>query len=125
LPAEAYKEMVRSIVAKYPHFQIIGTTLREVTSGLLNNWSSIIYCDGTFYQSKKYDNLEIEDRIGGGDGFCSGVMYGLLNGLPTQECVEMGAVHGALLQSTRGDTSMVTMEEIRYVMNGGSARIKR
>lgn len=125
LPPEAYKEMVRSIIAKYPHFQIIGTTLREVTSGLINNWAAIMYCDGKFYQSKKYDRLEIEDRVGGGDGFCSGVMYGLLNGLSPQECVEMGAAHGALLQSTRGDTSMVTMEEIKYVMNGGSARIKR
>lgn len=125
LPSEAYKEMVKSIIAKCPNFQIIGTTLREVTSGLLNNWSAIMYYDGKFYQSKKYDNLEVEDRVGGGDGFCSSVIYGLLNGLPPQECVEMGAAHGALLQSTRGDTSMVTMEEIKYVMNGGSARIKR
>ena len=125
LPAEAYREMVKSVVAKYPHFQIIGTTLREVTSGLINNWSAIMYYDGKFYQSKKYKNLEIEDRVGGGDGFCSGIMYGMLNGLPPQECAEIGAAHGALLQSTRGDTSMVTMEEIQYVMSGGSARIKR
>ena len=125
LHVEVYKEMVKSIIAKNPHFQIIGTTLREVTSGLLNNWSAIMYYDGKFYQSKKYENLEIEDRVGGGDGFCSGIMYGLLNGLAPQECVEMGAAHGALLQSTRGDTSMITMEEIKYVMNGGSARIKR
>jgi 2-dehydro-3-deoxygluconokinase len=125
LPAEAYKEMVKSIIAMHPNFKIVGTTLREVTSGLLNNWSAIMWYDGKFYQSKKYDHLEIEDRVGGGDGFCSGVIYGLLNGLPVQECVEMGAAHGALLQSTRGDTSMVTMEEIKYVMNGGSARIKR
>jgi 2-dehydro-3-deoxygluconokinase len=125
LPAEAYKEMVKSIIAKYPHFQIVGTTLREVTSGLLNNWSAIMYYDGTFYQSKKYENLEVEDRVGGGDGFCSGIMYGMLNGMTPQECVDMGTAHGALLQSTRGDTSMVTMEEVREVMNGCSARIKR
>jgi 2-dehydro-3-deoxygluconokinase len=116
---------VKSVITKYPHFQIIGTTLREVMSGLLNNWSAIMYYDEKFFQSKKYDNLEVEDRVGGGDGFCSGIIYGLLNGLPPQECVEIGAAHGALLQSTRGDTSMVTMEEIKYVMNGGSARIKR
>jgi 2-dehydro-3-deoxygluconokinase len=125
LPAEAYKEMVKTVIAKYPHVQMVGTTLREVTSGLLNNWSAILYYDGMFYQSKKYNNLEVEDRVGGGDGFCSGMMYGLLNGMPPQECVEMGAAHGALLQSTRGDTSMVTMEEIKHVMSGGSARIKR
>ena len=125
LPAEAYKEMVKTVIAKYPRVQMVGTTLREVTSGLLNNWSAIMYYDGKFYQSKKYANLEIEDRVGGGDGFCSGLMFGLLTGMPSQECVEMGAAHGALLQSTRGDTSMVTMEEIKYVMNGGSARIKR
>jgi 2-dehydro-3-deoxygluconokinase len=125
LPVEAYKEMVKDIISKYPHFKIIGTTLREVTSGLINNWSAIIYYDGIFYQSKKYDNLEIEDRVGGGDGFCSGIIYGMLNGMTPQECVELGAAHGALLQTTRGDTSMITMEEIKYVLNGGNARIKR
>jgi len=125
LPAEAYKEMVKQIIAQYPRIQIIGTTLREVTSGLLNNWSAIMYSQGKFYQSKKYSHLEVEDRVGGGDGFCSGMIYGMLHGLPPEECVEFGAAHGALLQSTRGDTSMVTMEEIRFVMNGGSARIKR
>ncbi|MCX6120875.1 MAG: sugar kinase [Ignavibacteriales bacterium] len=125
LPVEAYIEMVKSIVAQYPRFRIVGTTLREVTSGLLNNWSAIMYSDGIFYQSRKYENLEVEDRVGGGDGFCSGIMYGMLNGMTPQECVELGAAHGALFQTTRGDTSMVTMEEIKYVMNGGSARIKR
>jgi Sugar kinases, ribokinase family len=68
---------------------------------------------------------KIEDRVGGGDGFCSGFIYGLLHEMTPQECVEKGTAHGALLQSTRGDTSMVTMAEIKYVMNGGSARIKR
>jgi 2-dehydro-3-deoxygluconokinase len=125
LPVDAYKEMVKQIISQYPHFQIVGTTLREVKSGLLNNWSAIMYSQGKFYQSKKYENLEVEDRVGGGDGFCSGIIYGMLNNLPPEECVELGAAHGALLQSTRGDTSMVTMEEIRHVMSGGSARIKR
>jgi len=125
LPVEAYKEMVTSIIEKYPHFKIVATTLREVTSGLMNNWSAIMYYDGTFYQSKKYNNLEVEDRVGGGDGFLSGLIYGFSHGMKPQECVEMGTAHGALLQSTRGDTSMITVEEIKYVMNGGSARIKR
>jgi 2-dehydro-3-deoxygluconokinase len=125
LPVEGYKEMVEKVVKAYPSVQAVGTTLREVVSGLVNNWSAIMYYDGTFYQSRKYENLEIEDRVGGGDGFCSGFVYGFLHGMTPQECVEMGAAHGALLQSTRGDTSMVTMEEIKHVMGGGTARIKR
>ncbi len=125
LPVEGYKKMVEKVVKTYPHIQAVGTTLREVVSGLINNWSAIMYYDGEFYLSKKYMNLEIEDRVGGGDGFCSGMVYGFLNSMSPQECVELGAAHGALLQTTRGDTSMVTMEEIKHVMGGGSARIKR
>ncbi len=125
LPIEGYKKMVEKVVATYPHIRAVGTTLREVVSGLVNNWSAIMYYDGQFYASRRYENLEIEDRVGGGDGFCSGFVYGLLHGMNPQECVEMGAAHGALLQSTRGDTSMVTMEEVKHVMGGGSARIKR
>jgi 2-dehydro-3-deoxygluconokinase len=125
LPVEGYKKMVEKVVKAHPSVQAVGTTLREVVSGLVNNWSAIMYYDGTFYQSRKYENLEIEDRVGGGDGFCSGFVYGFLHGMTPQECVEMGAAHGALLQSTRGDTSMVTMEEIKHVMGGGTARIKR
>ncbi len=125
LPIEGYKKMVQQVVKAYPHLQAVGTTLREVVSGLVNNWSAIMYYDGVFYSSRRYENLEIEDRVGGGDGFCSGFVYGLLHGISPQECVEMGAAHGALLQTTRGDTSMVTMEEIQHVMGGDSARIKR
>ncbi len=125
LPVEGYKRMVEKVVQSYPSVSAVGTTLREVGSGLVNNWSAIMYYDGAFYESRKYENLEIEDRVGGGDGFCSGFIYGLLHNMHPQECVELGAAHGALLQSTRGDTSMVTMEEVMYVMKGGSARIKR
>ena len=125
LPVEGYKRMVEQVVAKFPHIQAVGTTLREVVSGLVNNWSAILYYDGQFYQSKRYEGLEIEDRVGGGDGFCSGTMYGFLNGMTPQDAVEMGAAHGALLQSTRGDTSMITLDEVKHVMKGGSARIKR
>jgi 2-dehydro-3-deoxygluconokinase len=125
LPVEGYKRMVERVVKTYPHIRVVGTTLREVVSGLVNNWSAIVYSDGRFFESRRYVNLEIEDRVGGGDGFCSGFVYGMLHSLSAQECVDMGAAHGALLQSTRGDTSMVTMDEIRHVMGGGSARIKR
>ncbi len=125
LSMEGYKKMVGKVVQAYPRLYAVATTLREVVSGLVNHWSAIAYCGGNFYQSRRYENLEVEDRVGGGDGFSSGFVYGLLHGMPPQECVEMGAAHGALLQSTRGDTSMVTMEEIRHVMAGGSARIQR
>lgn len=117
--------MVQKVVSTYPHIAAVGTTLREVSSATINNWSAIVYYDGRFYESRKYEGLEIEDRVGGGDGFSSGLIYGLLSGLQPQECADLGAAHGALLQSTRGDTSVVTVEEIRHVMNGGNARIKR
>ena len=125
LPVEGYKNMVQKIVKTFPNIRAVGTTLREVVSGLVNNWSAIMYYDGKFYESRKYEGLEVEDRVGGGDGFCSGFVYGLMHGMSPQECVELGTAHGALLQSTRGDTSMVTMEEVKHVMGGGSARIKR
>jgi len=125
LPVEAYKRMVSKIVAAHPNILAVGTTLREVTSGLVNNWSAIMWLGGNYYKSRAYSGLEIEDRVGGGDGFSSGLIYGLLSGQTPQQCVEMGAAHGALVQSTRGDTSMVTLEEIKHVMEGGGARIRR
>ncbi len=125
LPLEGYKGMVERVAKAHPHIQAVGTTLREVVSGLVNNWSAILFCDGRFYHSRVYEKMEIEDRVGGGDGFCSGLVYGMLHDLTPKECVEMGAAHGALLQTTRGDTSMVTLDEINHVMGGGSARIKR
>lgn len=125
LPIESYKNMVRRVVTTFPNIKIVATTLREVQSGLLNNWAAILYAEETFYESRRYEHLEIEDRVGGGDGFCTGMIYGLLHGMPYQACVEMGAAHGALAQSTRGDTSMVTLDEVMHVMKGGSARIQR
>ncbi len=125
LDTSAYKGMVEKVVKAYPHIQVVGTTLREVKSGLVNNWSAILYAEGKFYESRRYDNLEIEDRVGGGDGFSSGFAYGFLNGKSAQECVDLGAAHGALLQTTRGDTSQIDLEELIHVFKGGSARIKR
>ncbi len=120
-----YKEMVERVIKTYPHLQVVATTLREVKSGLLNHWAGILYTQGKFYQSRRYEDLEIEDRVGGGDGFSSGLAYGFLTGLAPQEIVEFAVAHGALLQSTRGDTSQVSLEEVRHIMKGGSARIKR
>lgn len=125
LPVESYKRMVERVVETYPNVKAVCTTLREVKSGLLNNWSGILWYDGAFYDARRYEALEIEDRVGGGDGFSSGIAYGFLSGMNPQDVVNFGAAHGALLQSTRGDTSQVDLEEVMHVMGGGSARIKR
>jgi 2-dehydro-3-deoxygluconokinase len=125
LDTSAYKRMVEKVVKMYPHIRVVGTTLREVKSGLVNNWSAILYAEGKFYESRRYENLEIEDRVGGGDGFSSGFAYGFLNGKTPQECVDLGAAHGALLQTTRGDSSQIDLEELTHIFKGGSARIKR
>jgi 2-dehydro-3-deoxygluconokinase len=125
LDTSAYKKMVENVVKAYPNVKVVGTTLREVKSGLVNNWSAILYVDGKFYESRRFDNLEIEDRVGGGDGFSSGFAYGFLTGKTPQECVDLGAAHGALLQTTRGDSSQIDLEELTHVFKGGSARIKR
>jgi 2-dehydro-3-deoxygluconokinase len=125
LDTSAYKKMVERVVAKYPNIQVVGTTLREVKSGLINNWSAILYHDGKFHESRLFKDLEIEDRVGGGDGFASGFAYGFLTGMSPEDCVNLGAAHGALLQSTRGDSSQITREELMHVFKGGSARIKR
>ena len=127
LPIDAYKKMVKKVAKDYPNLKVIGTTLREVTSGLLNNWSAILYWaeTDTFYHGPEFKNLEIEDRVGGGDGFASGFAYAFLSGKDPQTAVNLGTAHGALLQSTRGDTSQITLAELNHVAGGGSARINR
>lgn len=125
LPIDSYKRMVEKVVATFPGVQAVCTTLREVKSGLVNNWSGILWYDGKFYESRRFENLEIEDRVGGGDGFSSGIAYGFLTGMHPQDIVDFGASYGALLQTTRGDTSQVDLAEVRHVMRGGSARIQR
>jgi 2-dehydro-3-deoxygluconokinase len=127
LPIESYKAMVRKVAGDYSNLKIVGTTLREVVSAGVNNWSAILYnaADDTFYQGPEFDGMEIEDRVGGGDGFASGFAYAFLNGASPQEAVNLGTAHGALLQTTRGDTSQITLKELQHVAGGGSARINR
>ena len=96
----------------------------------INDWSAIMWVRGSegggkFYDGPHYENLEIEDRVGGGDGFASGFTYGFLTGKSPQECVNLGVAHGALLMSTMGDSSQITLEELIHIAGGGSARIKR
>lgn len=125
LPIDQYKRMVEKVVETYPNIQAVCTTLREVKSAQINSWGGILWYEGQFYESIRFEELEIEDRVGGGDGFSSGIAYGFINGLSPQEIVDFGAAHGALLQSTRGDTSQLTLSEVKHVMKGGSARIIR
>jgi 2-dehydro-3-deoxygluconokinase len=125
LDTGAFKSMVGRVVKDYPNVKVVGTTLRGVKTALMNDWSAIMWHEGTFYDGFSFPNLEIEDRVGGGDGFASGFTYGFLTGRSPQECVDLGVAHGALLMSTRGDTSQITLEELMHVAAGGSARIKR
>jgi 2-dehydro-3-deoxygluconokinase len=125
LDTSAFKAMVKRVVKDYPNIKVVGTTLRGVKTALVNDWSAIMWHDGTFYDGPSYPDLEIEDRVGGGDGFASGFTYGFLTGRPPQECVDLGVAHGALLMSTRGDASQITLEELMHIAAGGSARIKR
>ena len=96
LDTSAYKRMVEKVVKTYPNVKVVGTTLREVKSGLINNWSAILWHEGTFYESRVFKDLEIEARVGGGDGFASGFAYGFLNNKSPQECVNLGVAHGAI-----------------------------
>ncbi|MEX0611135.1 MAG: sugar kinase [Pirellulales bacterium] len=125
LDTTAFKAMVNRVVKDHPNVKVVGTTLRGVKSALINDWSAIMWHDGAFYDGPSFRDLEIEDRVGGGDGFASGFAYGFLTGRPPQECVNLGVAHGALLMSTRGDTSQITLDELMHVAGGGSARIKR
>jgi 2-dehydro-3-deoxygluconokinase len=125
LDTSAFKSMVGRVVKDHPNIKAVGTTLRGVKSALINDWSAILWYEGRFYDGAKYQDAEIEDRVGGGDGFASGSIYGFLTGRPPQDCVDLGVAHGALLMSTRGDTSQITLEELTHVAKGGSARIKR
>ncbi len=127
LPIENYKKMVRQVAKDYPNLKVIGTTLREVLSASENNWSAILYYaqTDTFYHGPSFERLILEDRVGGGDGFASGFAYAFLNDLSPQEAVNYGTAHGALLQTTRGDTSQITLTELQHVVAGGGARIVR
>jgi len=125
LDTAAFKNMVNRVVGDFPNVKVVGTTLRGVKTATVNDWSAIMWHEGSFYDGMSMPALEIEDRVGGGDGFASGFTYGFLTGRTPQECVDLGVAHGAMLMSTRGDTSQITLEELLHVAGGGSARIKR
>jgi 2-dehydro-3-deoxygluconokinase len=124
LEAEAFKCMIQTAVSKFP-FKVVATTLRRAKTATRNDWGAICYADGAFYEAKTREDLEIFDRVGGGDSFASGLIYGFLSGQGAQWAVECGAAHGALAMTTPGDTTMVTRKEVEQVMQGVGARIAR
>ncbi len=123
--AASFKRMIERAVAEYPNFRAVATTLREVHSATDNDWGALLYCDGAFHEATLRPHLEILDRVGGGDSFASGLIYGFLSGKTPQACVEYGAAHGALAMTTPGDTSMASLKEVEKLVAGGSARVER
>ncbi len=125
LPIEAFQRMIAQATAEFPNFKATATTLRAVKSATINDWAAMAWMGGQFYHSRDYPALEILDRVGGGDSFASGFIYGLLASGNPQEAVDLGAAHGALAMTTPGDTTMATLKEVRKVMSGGGARVVR
>jgi len=125
LDIAGYKKMIGMVVKDFPNFKVIATTLRTVKSATINSWGAICWADGKFYEAPHREDLEILDRVGGGDSFASGLIYGLLKTGDPQKAVEYGAAHGALAMTTPGDTSMASLTEVEKVMKGGSARVVR
>ncbi len=121
---DAFQRMME-IVAKEFSFAVVATTLRKATTASRNDWGAICFAGGVFHEAKQRKDVEIYDRVGGGDSFASGLIYGLLTGQSAQWAVECGAAHGALAMTTPGDTSMATREEVLQVMERAGARITR
>jgi 2-dehydro-3-deoxygluconokinase len=120
----AFLGMIDEVLAKYPNVKVVATTLREVRSTQRHKWSAVAWVDGGPVHAPTCE-LDILDRVGGGDGFASGFFYGLLSGAAPEDAVRLGWAHGALLTTTPGDTSMVTLEQVEAFARGGSARIQR
>lgn len=121
----AFKKMIEAAVKEYPNFKVVATTLRAAKTATINDWGAICYAGGKFHQSIQRDDLEILDRVGGGDSFASGLIYGLITTGDAQKAVDYGAAHGALAMTTPGDTSMASKDEVEKLMKGGGARVQR
>ena len=125
LNLDGYKKMLNEAVKVYPNWKVVATTLRTVKTATINDWKAMCYADGEIYMSKSYDNLEILDRVGGGDSFASGLVYGLMTTQDPETAVNYGAAHGALAMTTPGDTSMASKKEVESIMGGAGARVQR
>jgi 2-dehydro-3-deoxygluconokinase len=124
LDPSAFFGMIDKVIAKHPQVKVVATTLREVHSTNRHSWSAVAWIDGKTYSAPTCE-LNVLDRVGGGDGFASGFFYGLLTGESPEEAVKLGWAHGALLTTFPGDTTMATVEQVRAFAKGGSARIQR
>jgi len=125
LEASAFKEMIEKVIAAYPNFKAVATTLRGVKTATVNDWGAVCWFSNQFYEATQRPKLEILDRVGGGDSFASGFIYGLMEFVDAQKAVEYGAAHGALAMTTAGDTTMATLKEVEKIVGGGGARVVR
>lgn len=125
LETAKFRTMIGRAIAEYPNFRVVGTTLRHAKTATRNDWSAVCYYDGDFYEARSMPDLEIYDRVGGGDSFASGLIYGFLTGKSAQWAVDCGCAHGALAMTTPGDTTMATLNEVERLMRGPGARVVR
>jgi len=125
LNTAGFRGMIRSVLAQYPNLRVVATTLRNAKTATVNDWGAICYHAGSLFEARPFSNLEIFDRVGGGDSFGSGLIYGFLLGKDAQWAVDCGCAHGALAMTTPGDTSMATAAEVMRLMKGGTARVQR
>ncbi|MFP3959977.1 MAG: PfkB family carbohydrate kinase [Spirochaetaceae bacterium] len=125
IQSESFKRMIEQVVKEFPNFKAVATTLRDVHTASVNDWGAILYYDGAFYDAAHRSKLEILDRVGGGDSFASGLIYGFLAGKTPEEAVNYGAAHGALAMTTPGDTSFASLREVEKLVGGASARVER
>jgi 2-dehydro-3-deoxygluconokinase len=120
-----FQKMIERATQEFPNFKVVATTLRNAKTATINDWGAVCFWDNQLYQAPTRENLEILDRVGGGDSFASGLIYGFLANKGPQWAVECGAAHGALAMTTPGDTTMATLAEVEKVMKGGTARVER
>ena len=120
-----FKSMIDAVVSEYPNLKATATTLRIVKTATVNDWGAICWAGGQFFEATYRPDLEIFDRVGGGDSFASGLIYGLITTGDPAKAVNYGAAHGALAMTTPGDTSMATLSEVEKIMEGGGARVVR
>lgn len=125
LDPTSFQKMIEKAVAEFPNFKVVATTLRNAKTASFNDWGAVCYTNGELYQAILREDLQIYDRVGGGDSFASGLIYGFLTGRDPEWAVNCGAAHGALAMTTPGDTTMVSLSEVERVMKGGSARVAR
>jgi 2-dehydro-3-deoxygluconokinase len=125
LDPRQYGRMLERLTAEFPNLQVVAATLRHARTATVNDWGALCWQAGRLYEAVRREGLEILDRVGGGDSFASGLIYGLLAGRDIQWALDCGAAHGALAMTTPGDTSMATLAEVERVMRGGTARVSR